>query len=456
MNMTRIFLIDPPFDKTKYGRFSKRIFPVPLWALSLAAYLKERALSDFTIKIVDGRLISLEEILKLIEVFNPFLVGMSPSFASYSETLKLAKKSKSIGAKVVLGGHHAAGLAKEIMRNRGPYSKDYCIDVVINRDGEKAFCEYAIGMEKKRIKNLVYQTKDRVIENPIELLDLNKIPVPDRDLVNLEDFFKKYQRKYPAYKNRRFLTIYSRKGCAWRKQSKGGCIFCSRMDKEVRLKSPFAVWEEIKSLVTNYGANHIFDVSDDFLGDREWFDEFYEIARRNKKYNPELRIYARADRITKKIARMLKELNVWGVALGIESGARNSLSSLRKGMTKTQNRQAVKLLAQERINIFTSFILGAPGENRKSLRETLFQMKEFSRVKAVYSMQCQQLIPLPNSTSWELLKRVEKKYKNKDLIDWEGAKQDWLNNFCHLDIQDIKEVKGEISKILEKYKNAPI
>lgn len=406
-------------------------FPFPLWAISLATYLKERR-SDIDICILDGQIHDPKIIIKKIKEIRPEIVGISSSYRFHEDSLRLARTAKSINARVVLGGAFATSMKKEILMERGPYSADYCVDAIIQRDGEKAFFEYVTNRPLKTINNLVYQDKDNGIkENKLELFDLNDLSVPDFTLLDISEYFN-------LWDHRRLTNVYFSKGCSWREKS-GGCIFCSSIEKKLRRKSPQKAADEIYTLFNKFGF-HIFRIYDeDFLSEINWFEDFFKkhVSRYQAKL-PVLIISVRADRLTKKVVKMLEELNVRGIALGFETGSKNGLINIKKGLSLSILRKAVSLLDGSSINVIGHFIVGIPGETKETLQETFNLIEELSISDNIKNIRCQRFTPLPSSVSWlMLLNKTGDKYKNRDIINWEDAKDDWLDKFCNLKKKDL-------------------
>lgn len=420
----RVFLIDPPLNNDRYSKLlSERGIVPPLWMLSVGTYLKSK-LPDIELKLFDGAYQKTEEIIEDIDNQKPEFVGLSPMLLSYNNTLSIARAAKKVGARVILGGHHATGLRREIILNRGQFSNDYCIDAVIQQDGERAFYEYVSSRELKNIKNLVYQSNNReIIENSLDLLCLDELPIANRGLID-RSIYKR--RTFPI----NMASIFSQKGCAWRTHTKHGCIFCSRMDKELRTKNPERVWEEINYLVKDFNVHFIWDVRDDFLDNPEWLYSFHQESRKHKQM-PVLRIFARADRINRDTIRVLKEVNVKQVILGIESGDVKSLATMRKGLPAESNLRAVKILNDFGVKIIACFVLGAPKESVKSLFNTFIHLSKIKRLTRLYAKKIYLLTPYPNSYAFDLLKnKIGAKYEGKDLLDWDELTTDWLKNFC--------------------------
>ncbi len=319
--MTKIALINAPYSFRINDFFSKGFVgiknlswsPMPrLWSLALASYLYQ-AISNVDVEIIDGTFMDMNGIFEKIKRKKYDVVGLSPTVVNYKENLEIARFAKKHGVRVVLGGHYATALRREIMCNRGPYSNDYCVDVVIQHDGERAFFEYVSGKPFSKINNLVFQTKNRqVVEGPIEFLDLDKLPQINYGLINLEEYFK----KQPLV-TRRTIPFVSQRGCAWAEKA-GRCLFCSVQEKKLRTRSPQQIWQEIKGLVKKYGVKIIFDACDDFIGSRDWFNEFYKSSPVFKS-RPIFKVDIRSVNVNPSDIPIFKKLNIKYITFGTES-----------------------------------------------------------------------------------------------------------------------------------------
>ena len=182
VRMNRICLIFPPIDqeKSKPGLEEIGTLP-PLGLLSIATYLKENGVKG--VSILDGQPghLSLEEILRELYYYKPDIVGIAPIIGAYENALEIADYSKRQGSKIYLGGHYATGLAQNIIKKRNK-----SIDGIICYDGEEAMLKCVNGEDHKNIPNLVYWQDGNIQTNPIELIDLSEVPIPNRDFVVME------------------------------------------------------------------------------------------------------------------------------------------------------------------------------------------------------------------------------------------------------------------------------
>jgi len=428
-------------------RRNKEEYCFPLWAISLATYLKKKK-PDIDIYILDGQIYDSETIIKKIQEIKPEIVGISSSYNFYKDSLKFAREAKLINARVVLGGVFATSMKNEILIKRGPFSKDYCVDAIIQRDGEKAFFEYITDISLKKINNLVYQDEDNNIkENKLKLLDLNKLSVPDFTLLNINKYFN-------LCDHGKLANIYFSKGCSWREKS-GGCIFCSSIEKKLRKKTPKKAANEIYVLFNKFGFNTFKIQDEDFLSDINWFKVFFKEHISNYWAGlPVLGISTRADRLTKKIVKMLEELNVRRIALGFETGSKSGLINIKKGLTLSTLYKAANLLNGSTIKVTGHFIFGIPGETKKTLQETFNLIKELSMSNNIKNIRCQRFIPLPSSAAWSIfLNKTDNKYKNEDIINWENVKDDWLDKFCYIKKEDLFILFDKLNNFAKKRNN---
>ncbi len=402
---------------------------------SIAVYL-ENKIPESSVYVFDSQLLSIKEIEKKIIEIKPDFVGIGCSFKDYQMTLQLARVSKKNNSKVILGGHYVSALAKEIILNRGEQSKDYCVDVVIKQDGEESFYKYIKGEPLNKIENLVYLENKEIKENNIVTPKLSKLILSKN--ICLEDYFKEYIKRFPKSFYKRPFVFCSQKGCDWRSGPLGGCNFCSLMYKEVCIKTAKESWEEIDELILKHKVDYIWDVSDNFLGDKSWFIEFYKEFKKRKK-KPFFKIQASAkDLVVEDNLKILSDLNISQIFIGFESGDDLCLSNIKKGATAETNKKAVSLLSKYNLPIRAYFILGCPGENKESLRNTVKLAEEIINQQKNYLVIPSYFVPLPGSSSFDLLKqKTGDKYRNKDIIDWFEATRDWVSLFCDVSYEEI-------------------
>ena len=445
----KVQLILPPPKRpdTVITKFAK--WPQPVGILSIGAYLKENN-PEVDVEILDGNnVLELEEVLERIDAD---VVGLSVTGVGYEYAVEVARHAGEKGAAVVFGGAAATPLAKEILRYY-----DF-VHAVIRYDGEDAFSRYIAGEPLHSIPNLVYRENGKIKENPIELLDLDTLPPPDRDYVDMEAYFRNSTHPdYPMVERfKRPMNIYSQKGCVWRAQEDGGCLFCSIPYNDLRLRDPKLVWDEISSLVEKYRADFIWDPSDNLVGDKEWFKSFCQAKPRN--LNIHYTNYVDAKGVDEEVARLLVEMGCVSVFVGMEAGDQTMLENMNKRSTIEDNLRAMEILHKYRLGVIVGVVVGVPGESKESLHRTLEFLKSISDYDNFDRFEWGTVVPFPGSKANTMLRQhpdLREKYKNfgdenytSDLL---SMVEDWFNYYCNVDFEYLQQIQ----KILVEQKLVP-
>jgi len=99
------------------------------------------------------------------------------------------------------------------------------------------------------------------------------------------------------------------------------------------------------------------------------------------------------------------------LGLGIESGNREILKKMKKGITLEQTEKAVKLCKKYKIKIFAFFVIGYPYDDEKTINDTIkFAKKlncDFTEFNTCY--------PYPGTEVYEI--GLNKLFKEKDLFE---------------------------------------
>ncbi len=429
-----IALIFTPID-IKYKDALTHYAP-PLGLVALANYIGEK-LPEVKISILDGSVVhSLESIIEFIENEKPDIVAQSIQHISYENALIIARHAHGINAINVLGGQHATQLADAIV-----YNQEGLIDYVSIEDGEESMVGLIMEKPIESIPNLVMCKHGNITQTGYFQLDLNSVPKLDYSMVDFAPYKALLKNTNFTSPNpiTNYLRVYSHKGCGNRENSVG-CLFCGRADKGVRFKTPETFWEEIKTCVDVYKADYIFDVGDDFLYSHEWVAKVAG-SRPQIQNKFELGIFARANRVNTQIASGVKKIGVSDVVIGFESGDEEVLRLCNKRDTSPEiSIFAADTLASAGIDITASFVLGLPGENSKSLKNTIdcaHRIVDIITLKLgrpPREMVGNLIEPSPGSTAHRaLIKAYPHKYYLKDFIPLEEMQRDYFKHYFGLE-----------------------
>ena len=439
----KVQLILPPPKRPDTNVVKFAPWPQPLAIISIATYLL-RHNPDVEVEILDANnVLSLE---RALERLDADVVGVSTTAAGYEHAVKIADVARQRGATVVLGGAAATALAREIL------TYHQSVDAVVRYDGEIAFSKYVSGAPLDSIENLVYRHNGEIRENPIRLLNLNELPIPDRSLVDMEVYFRNSKDSdYPICEPfRRPMNIYSQKGCIWRSQPEGGCIFCSIPYYDLRVREPRLVWDEIRLLIDTFGADFIWDPSDNLVGDKEWFRQF--CAAKPAGLNIRYTNYVDAQAIDEEVGALLAQMGCCSVFVGMEAGDPAMLESMNKRSTLQDNLNAMKILQSHRIGVIVGVVVGVPGETKESLNNTVEFLKRISEFDNFDRLEWGSLIPFPGSRANRTLRdhpALREKYKHfgdanytNDLL---SMTRDWYHFFCKISFDDIQGLQEKIA-----------
>ncbi|MDZ7362130.1 MAG: B12-binding domain-containing radical SAM protein [candidate division KSB1 bacterium] len=429
-------LINAPMEQL-YVKSSRTGNYPPLSLAALAGYILNKH-PDYPIELIDGEFTSLDKILNNL---SAQVIGISCNVMTYKNALIITKAASQNGSKVILGGPYPSSMAQKIL------SKRSYIDAAVVGDGEMALLNYLEGRSNETIPNLVYRKDGSIQTNKNVDFDLNKAPNPNYANLNLALYFKNFSERYNSFKPfKKSLAIYSRKGCIWREQSNGGCVFCMIPHQGIRYRNKRDIWNEIISY-QNIGIDYVWDVCDTFTEDDRWIKEF--IGLRPSNCNVRFQIYGRPNHITNRMSMQLRELGVYEVFIGAESGDDVILKNSNKGITVTQVRRAVDALANCGLKVIISFVLGLPGENYETLQKTIDFARELISYGNSIETSCSIMLPIPGSAAFSQLVRIPQlkdKYA-QDLFDLEEIKVDWVKFFTDIPYAELLAAQDEITEL---------
>jgi radical SAM superfamily enzyme YgiQ (UPF0313 family) len=118
----------------------------------------------------------------------------------------------------------------------------------------------------------------------------------------------------------------------------------------------------------------------------------HELKTRGVKW----RGWTRANLINPGLADTMARSNCLALCIGVESGSQKILTNLNKGTKVEDNRRAIKILKNSGINSRISLIVGSPGENWHTIRETIDFVVETQPDDWLLSI----FVPVPGSPAY--------------------------------------------------------
>lgn len=297
------------------------VFP-PLGILYLSAYLKNRGISVQCLDLGIGH---------TKEMAESDIIGISMVTAQRDNAYDLISYYKEKGKTVVVGGAHATHSPEDCYSNGADY--------VIQGYGEEKIYRFLLGKEN--------------FNNFIEP-HFKSVPIPDRDALPITSY--KYHIDNVAT-----TTMMSSRGCP------ANCSFCAKLNNKVELRTSDQIIEEIDLLHNKYGFEGFMFFDDVFVLNKK---RLSEVANYYEKSKFKFRCFARTDLLSDDVCRMMEQMGVVEVGLGIESGSDYILDVNTKGTNRQMNYEAVCLLHKYGIRAKAFLIVGLPGESLTTIRET--------------------------------------------------------------------------------------
>ncbi len=204
-------------------------------------------------------------------------------------------------------------------------------------------------------------------EERIKLRDIDSLPFPGRNKVNLHLYLDAWKQRH----GENAISISTMRGCPYT------CKWCSRAvyGLSYRRRSAINVCNEIELIQKTYQPDTLWFVDDVFTISHKWLKEFAEELKiRNIKIKFEC--ITRADRLNEEVLKILSESGCFRVWIGAESGSQKIIDLMDRRVDVNQVREMIKLAQKNNIQAGTFIMLGYPGETEEDINETIRHLKE--------------------------------------------------------------------------------
>jgi radical SAM superfamily enzyme YgiQ (UPF0313 family) len=380
------------------------------------------------------------EIKKNIRIESPDVVLINFYTFQYESAIKIAKIIKKINKKilVIASGMHPTIVPEDTIKI--PY-----FDIVIKGEGDYTILDIVKTLMNnkslKSVKGIYFRKGKRIVKTLTRPLikDLDKLPIPARNsLLN--------EKNYPP---QLMGSIITSRGCSHR------CTFCSRdpqWGSQLRFRNPENIVNEIEEVFNQYRTRQFMFWDSNFTTDRNRVIKICNLIKK-KKLRIAWACRARVNNLDEKLIKIMKSSGCYCICLGIESGNQEILNKMKKGITLNQIRKIIKLCKKEGIFVHTWFMLGYPGENKKTIEDTLNFIKELNSDNLVLYF----TTPYPTT---ELYKNLNSKsFLTKNFYDYTGfvpiiklesLSQEDLWNYYEKINQIENSTKRRIKRIIKK------
>jgi len=378
----KVLLINPP--QTFFPGSELPAGNLPLGLMYIAAVLKK---AKYSVEILDAFMadcafrevgetvnvgLSFDQIRSEIERRKPDIVGIAGPFTcQIGNALKISSLAKQVNNKIltVVGGPHVTLVPEEFLKEASD------VDIAVVGEGEYAMLEIAEAFEGKKhfsdVLGIAYRQDDKATVNPTRpfIEQLDDLPYPDYDSVDMEQYLSPKKIGYRSFQDRAISMITSR-GCPF------NCCFCAvhlHMGKGFRAHSSKYVLDHIQYVVDKFNVKNIFFEDDNLTLDIKRFEAICDgIIERKIKIGWETPNGIRADCLNLDLLKKMKQSGANSIFVGVESGDQQVLDDI---ICKSLDLNRVVEFARDakQIGLKTGafYIIGFPGETKAKMRQTV-------------------------------------------------------------------------------------
>jgi len=404
----KVLLVRAPF----FAPRRKVLLTEPLGLLYLAAALRQRGVEVSILDPALGRPLRTangyrfgwpgEGLGWILRTLRPDAVGVTchdvTSLRGTELVARTVKSCLSPDMPVIAGGVYPSVHKARILEECPS------VDFAFQGESEKAFPDF-LGRGRpgrgdlSAIDGLIYRSNGEIRVNPKRhfIQDLDRLPFPARDLVDLDAYMNSGSVLY-GLGSKPTLTILTSRSCS------NHCRFCNMWmvhGRSWRPRSPQNVVEEFSLLVGKFNARHVFVMDDSFTHDSERAKIICrELIRRRLKLDWNTPHGISLKHIDLELARLMKRAGCVNVCVGIESGSERVRNELMgKGLSDAQIVQAVSCFKKAGLPVYGLMLLGYPGETDARFKESL----AFVRKLPLSALSAGYVFPFPGTRLYEEL-----------------------------------------------------
>ena len=267
-------------------------------------------------------------------------------YSFLKDTIDIIKKYSK--AKVVVGGSGFSMFSREIMEDEPR------IDFGVFLEGEVTFPMLLRNLDRPQdVSSVFYRKNGKVVfSGPGERIDLNSIESPDRLFVSMDNY-----KDIPES-----VGVETKRGCILNCTY---CIYGFLNGKELRLREPLKVVDEIELLVNEHGVQRFTFIDSVFNIPKKHAEKICaEIIQRRIKVNWSAWFIERG--LTREFVEMIMEAGCKNIILSPDGFSNRVLKKLGKNLTKKDITDSYKILKDfDDIEVSYNFFKNPPGQSFK-------------------------------------------------------------------------------------------
>jgi radical SAM superfamily enzyme YgiQ (UPF0313 family) len=359
------------------------LFP-PLSICWVAAIARQ---AGHEVTIIDARTLDLSkaEVFERLKAFGPDIMGFMMTTYMFPDTLEWIRYlKKRLDIPVLIGGYNLRVYPEASLSHP---EIDYGVVEHALETVPGLLAALAGKGDLRAVPGLIYKKNGKIVKNEPRPVRFEDFPNPARDLLPNELY-----AEFPS-ERKNFTVMVTSLGCPYR------CSFCEAGRTAYNPRSPLTVVDEMEECYNRYGIREIdiFDYS--FTADKQ---RTLAICReiRNRGLDILWACRSRID-VDRELLEEMKKAGCGRIYYGIESGCQEILDRINKGITLRQIRETVKYTRKLGIKALGFFLIGAPGETRQTVKQTV----RFARSLDLEYVQFSKCLAKPLTPLWEQMKR---------------------------------------------------
>ena len=357
-----------------------------------------------------------EELESVVSDFSPDIVGISALFSNLMESAhNIAKIVKKVNPKIVviLGGNHISSAIRDYLYSKSHQDplfppklidlEDSNIDFAMHGEVDFEFPRFVDVLINSgdiySIKGLAFKDRSNLLESfyiseiPDKISDLDSLPMPSRDLVNMEKYFDIGAFHSPKSRSKRVLSVMASRGCPEK------CTFCTTPDMwgaKVRWRSTKNIITEIKNGIRDYDIGEL-QFEDDTITARK--KNLLELCTELKKIGlpwctPNGVKVNYHEPAQLEMFRAMADSGCYQITLACETGVQSVMDRIvKKKLNIDSIYPAIANAKKSGMLVHTFWILGFPGETYEEIQQTV----DFALKSGADSFSFAILSPLPGT-----------------------------------------------------------
>lgn len=209
--------------------------------------------------------------------------------------------------------------------------------------------------ELTKINGIVFKINNEIIINEPskEKYDLDSLPIPNRDIVDLKDYID-------------IRSMLTSRGCI------NKCDFCPTYNYwgSWRGKTAENVVKEIEYLVNKYDTKKIIFLDDNATANKERMREISDIII-DKKINIKLGCLSSINTYDKEVFSLMYKAGFRWLHFGIESGSQKVLENNNKKFNIEYAKEVIRDVKRIGYRVRTSFIFDLPSTKKEDMQKTI-------------------------------------------------------------------------------------